>query len=81
MKPEHKSVIDALRDEGYLVVIWTPEELIGVAIDHVENRVIELGNEVINNLEKDDDTPNGIHMAMQFSRPHDNPATQDGAPE
>lgn len=73
MKPEHKSVIDALRDEGYLVIIWTPEELCNVNIGHVEDRVTELGNEVIDNLAEKDGDDGAPNPAT--------PATQDGAPE
>lgn len=51
MKEHQQKVIHELRDEGYLVCIWTPEELGDCGVEHVENRVIELGNEVIDNLE------------------------------
>ena len=50
MKPAHQQAVNELRDAGHLVVIWTPDELEGVDIGHVEDRVVELGNEVIDNL-------------------------------
>lgn len=52
MSISHQTVTN-LRDAGYLVIVWTPEELIGVDLGHVEDRVIELGNEVIDNLKAD----------------------------
>ena len=50
MKEHQQKVINELRDEGYLVCIWTPEELADCNTHHVENRIIELGNEVIVDL-------------------------------
>lgn len=41
----------ALKRMGYAVVAFAPEELKGVNPDRVEDRLIELGNEVINDLE------------------------------
>lgn len=46
-------VIEAIRpamNAGYLVVVWTPEELAGVSpedIEKIESRVIEVGNIII----------------------------------
>ena len=39
-----------LRKMGYAVVAFTPEELRGANPDHVEDRLIELGWDVIDNL-------------------------------
>ena len=39
-----------LRKMGYAVVAFTPEELRGADSDHVEDRLIELGWDVIDNL-------------------------------
>jgi hypothetical protein len=39
-----------LRKMGYAVVAFTPEELRGADPDHVEDRLIELGWDVIDNL-------------------------------
>jgi hypothetical protein len=48
MTPAQQQAIYALRDEGYLVILWTPEEL-GYNSDasYIEDRLIELGNEMI----------------------------------
>lgn len=48
-----------LRKMGYAVVAFTPEELRGSNPDHVEDRLVELGWDVINNLatEPDQDGP------------------------
>lgn len=45
-----KAAIEKLRDAGYLVVIWTPGELRGVQPHHIENLVIERGNNAIEML-------------------------------
>lgn len=39
-----------LRKMGYAIVAFTPEELRGADPDHVEDRLIELGWDVIDNL-------------------------------
>lgn len=38
---------DILRDAGFCVVVWTPEELGDADIDDLENIVIERGNNFI----------------------------------
>ena len=43
--------VRALEKMGCAVVVFTPEELKGVDPDRVEDRLIELGHEVINDLE------------------------------
>jgi hypothetical protein len=42
--------IDALRAKGYAVIVWTPEELAGASRNRVEDRLVELGWEVIADL-------------------------------
>lgn len=42
MKEHQQRIINELRNDGYLVCIWIPEEL--------GNCDVELGNEVIDNL-------------------------------
>jgi len=42
-----------LRKMGYAVVAFTPDELRGADSDHVEDRLIELGWDVIANLAKE----------------------------
>ena len=48
-----------LRKMGYAVVAFTPEELRGANPDHVEDRLIELGWDVIDAhvVEPDQDSP------------------------
>jgi hypothetical protein len=41
---------------GYAVVIFTPEELRGANPDHVEDRLVELGWDVINDIAEDIET-------------------------
>jgi hypothetical protein len=47
-----------LRKMGYAVVAFTPEELRGANSDHVEDRLNELGWDVINNLSPNMPEPN-----------------------
>jgi len=47
MKTMYECSIDQLRDEGYAVVIFTPEELNGVNPNEVENSLVEAGLEII----------------------------------
>lgn len=44
MTPEQEKAIRALREEGYCVVIWTPDELGESNSSHLEEVVIERGN-------------------------------------
>ena len=52
MKPEHQATIWAMRDAGYLVVIWTPEELGDIDASYVEDMIIERGNDMIEQLKE-----------------------------
>jgi hypothetical protein len=42
-----------MRHLGYAVICFTPEELRGANPDHVEDRLVELGWDVINDLATD----------------------------
>lgn len=53
MNDEQISAIASLSREGYAVIVWTPEELGNVSARLVENRSIELGHEIINDLTED----------------------------
>lgn len=50
MDKDHAKAIRELRHAGYAVIVWTPEELQGVSHKHVEDRSVELGYDVINDL-------------------------------
>lgn len=50
MTPEEIAAIQALRNRGFAVIVWTPEELAGASPNHVEDRSIELGWQVIEDL-------------------------------
>ena len=50
MKAEWQKAIYAMRDAGYLVIIWTPDELGDIDASHVEDMVIERGNDMIEQL-------------------------------
>ena len=47
MTDEQQGVINQLRDEGYCVVIWTPEELGDADAGNLEDIVTERGNEYL----------------------------------
>ena len=47
MTEEQVQVIQALRQEGYAVVVWSLEELRGVRPSSVEDAMIERGSDVI----------------------------------
>jgi glucosamine 6-phosphate synthetase-like amidotransferase/phosphosugar isomerase protein len=51
----HK-VINEMRDEGYVIVIWSPEELGDTNVDDLEDIVIERGNNFIDYSQQDDST-------------------------
>ena len=55
MKDEYKKAIYAMRDEGYLVIVWTPEELGDVDASHIEDILIERGNDMIEQLRGDEE--------------------------
>ena len=50
MTPEEIATIQSLRDQGYAIVLFNPEELAGVSADDVESRMCEMGWEVIDYL-------------------------------
>lgn len=45
-----QAAIHSLRKAGYAVVVFNPDELRGVPPDRLEDRLIELGNEMIDQL-------------------------------
>ena len=55
MKAEWIPTIHAMRDAGYLVIIWSPEELGNIDTRHVEDMIIERGNDMIEQLKGDDE--------------------------
>lgn len=56
MTPAQQAVIDELRCEGHMVVIWTPEELgedwTAADDEHLEDLVISYGNDFIEAVQK-----------------------------
>jgi hypothetical protein len=51
MKPEFMNAIAQLRQEGYAVIVWTPDELGTASARRVEDRSVELGWDVIDALQ------------------------------
>lgn len=50
MTPAQQNAINSLRDEGHLVIIWTPAELGDADLGHLEDVLIERGNDMIEQL-------------------------------
>ena len=53
MKAEWLKTVHAMRDAGYLVIIWTPDELENIDTSHVEDMLIERGNDMIEMLKQE----------------------------
>ena len=53
--PEDWQWMADMRRRGFSVTVFTPEELQGANPDHVEDRLVELGWEVIDVLKEDED--------------------------
>lgn len=50
MTPSEDAAIESLRKAGFAVVVWSPRELRGVSPKSLESRVVQHGNEVIEDL-------------------------------
>lgn len=50
MSPCQKQVIQQLRDEGYAIVCFSPDEVGGVGKDDLESHLVSEGNEHIERL-------------------------------
>lgn len=50
MTPVQQEAIDELRHAGFAVIIWTPDELGEASPRRVEDRLTELGWDVISDL-------------------------------
>ena len=53
MNTEQLNALRQLRDEGYAIVVFTPDELGDACPDDVESRLIELGWDVIDTLRQE----------------------------
>jgi len=50
MTQEELETVQAMKSRGFAVIIWTPEELGDADADLVEDRSIELGWQIIEDL-------------------------------
>ena len=55
MTDEQQRIMRQLHNEGYAVVVWTADELKGADPEHVQDRLIELGWDVIDTLQGDNE--------------------------
>lgn len=51
LSDSERDVIEALRSRGFVVVVWTPAEVGDAPAGHCEDRITELGHEVIGDLQ------------------------------
>jgi len=51
MTDSQLTALKELTSEGYAVIVWTPEELRNAKPTHVEDRLIELGHQIIEDLQ------------------------------
>ena len=51
----HQMTIQQLRDEGYAVIVWTPEELGDCPADAIEDASIERGWDIIDYYRSDNE--------------------------
>ena len=59
MTPTQVKALAELRADGYAVITFTPDELRGLEPRVVENRLVELGNEVIDVLAPEKESDDG----------------------
>jgi hypothetical protein len=50
MTKDQNETVRTLRDAGYLVIIWAPDELGDIDPRHIEDVLIERGNDMIEQL-------------------------------
>ena len=58
----------ALKDMGYAVVVFSPEELDGAEADRIEDRLIELGWDIISDLKPETEEVREILMALHNAK-------------
>ncbi len=51
-KLSHQRTVEDLRSSGYAVVLFSPDELGTATAKSLENRLVELGNEAITDLQE-----------------------------
>ena len=56
MTPKQQQTLEQLRDAGYVVVVWTPEELRGADPIRVGDYCIELCSDIIDCLAFEEDS-------------------------
>ena len=52
MTEQEKVLLKSLRDQGYAVVTFTPDEIGSTPKEEVERRLVEMGNEIIENYQE-----------------------------
>ena len=53
MKQEFTDTIRAMREAGYMVIVWTPDELGDTNTSHIEDMLIERGNDMIEQFKEE----------------------------
>ena len=55
MTPEQQKTVDDLRDAGYCIIIWTPEEVGEANTGHLGDIVISRGNDFLESYNSEED--------------------------
>lgn len=69
MTPELSKALQDLRSAGYAIAIFGPDEIRGADASVVENRLVELGNDVIKDLAQliDPEAEGGVELELNFN--------------
>jgi len=62
MNEEQIRVLRELRDQGFVVIVWTPDEVGNADPVRLEDRCIELGWEVISDLKQEEEEEDELHL-------------------
>lgn len=68
MTKQQIKVIQELKSQGYAVVLFNPEELEGAEADRVEDRLIELGWDIIYDLRPETEQVRELLMALHNAK-------------
>ena len=53
MNKEFTDTVRTMREAGYMVIVWTPDELGDTNTSHIEDMLIEKGNDMIEQFKEE----------------------------
>ena len=53
MNKEFTDTVRTMREAGYMVIVWTPDELGDTNTSHIEDMLIERGNDMIEQFKEE----------------------------